>query len=111
MPRIDKPKKIKKVNKKVPKLVATKPTPKLTNLPTKTKKIKSSPVDYYNCLMNYAQQGFAEAGKKQKIHSCCKKCKVSAPSLNKQREQELTKLITSYSQVGESLKKLLQPIN
>jgi len=103
MPRIEKPKKNK--------------TPqKLTNLPTPTKsnskKIKASPTEYYNCLLSYAQQGFYDAneGKKQKIHACCKKCKVNAPVLNKQRTQEIQKLILSYQQVGDSLKKLLRPI-
>ena len=62
--------------------------------------------------MNYAQQDFYDAaeGQKLKIHSCCKKCKLTAPALKNQRDQELVKLITSYKQVGESLAKLLQPI-
>jgi hypothetical protein len=30
--------------------------------------------------------------------------------LNKQRQQEINKLVISYHQVGESLKKLLKPI-
>jgi len=72
---------------------------------------KSSPIDYYHCLMNYAQQGFYDEGKKQKIHACCKKCKSTAPALNQQRDQELVKLITSYKQVGDSLAKLLKPVN
>jgi hypothetical protein len=78
----------------------------------KIPKPKSSPTAYYNCLMNYAQQDFydAEKGKKQKIHTCCKKCKQNAPALNNQRDQELVKLITSYKQVGDSLAKLLHPI-
>jgi len=104
MPRIEKPKKNK--------------TPqKLTNLPTPTKsnskKIKASPTEYYNCLLSYAQQGFYDAneGKKQKIHACCKKCKLQASDLNYQRDSEVAKLITSYKQVGDSLKKLLRPIN
>jgi hypothetical protein len=78
----------------------------------KPSKVKHSPVDYYNCLMNYAQAGFydSQEGKRQKIHSCCKKCKLSAPALNNKREQEVVKLITSYRQVGDSLAKLLKPV-
>jgi hypothetical protein len=110
MPRISKIKKTKSALKRV-----AKPTKKLTNLPTlkKTKSTKPSPVDYYNCLLNYSQAGFYDASesKKLKIHACCKKCKAMAPSLNNIRSQELKKLITSYQQVGESLSKLLQPIN
>ena len=105
MPRIEKPKKNK--------------TPqKLTNLPTptksrpKTKKTQTDPISYYNCLLLKAQQDWYDpnSGKKQKIHACCKKCKVNAPVLNKQRTQEIQKLILSYQQVGDSLKKLLRPI-
>ena len=99
----------KKVLKTKPKKsTALKVTPSLK--PTRT---KSSPTDYYHCLLNYSQQGFydAEAGKKLKIHACCKKCKLNAPSLNNQRDKELVKLITSYQQVGDSLKKLLKPLS
>ena len=105
MPNISKIKK-KKVSK----------TKKLTNLPTLTKKttkrVKTSPVDYYNCLLTQAQANWYDptTGTKQKITACCKNCKMNAPSLNKQREQELNKLITSYQQVGASLAKLLKPI-
>jgi len=35
---------------------------------------------------------------------------MNAPSLNNQRKQEIKRLITSYQQVGESLKELLKPI-
>jgi hypothetical protein len=105
MPKINRTKKVLKKTKKPTNL----PTP-FKNTPSKT---KSSPVDYYNCLLNYSQQGFYDAtkGKKLKIHACCRKCKEQAPSLNNIRSQELKKLITSYQQVGESLKKLLKPIN
>src|SRR4051812_43845792 len=79
---------------------------------TSSKSPKTSTPDYYNCLMNYAQQGFydTQAGKKLKIHSCCKKCKLSAPALNSERDKELVKFITSYKQMGESFAKLLKPI-
>lgn len=98
MPHIIKPKKIKK-------------TKKLTNLSPKTKAPKSSPVDYYNCLLTYANQGWADAqGTKKKLAACCKECKSQAPKVNEVRQQEIGKLITSYHQVGESLKKLLKPI-
>jgi hypothetical protein len=87
-------------------------TKKLTNLPVKTKTTKaSSPVDYYNCLLTQAQNDWRDsAGQKKKITSCCKDCKVNAPVLNRQRQQEINKLVVSYHQVGESLKKLLKPL-
>ena len=99
-----KPKKKIKTKKS---LLAVRSTPKVT-----LKHPKTSTPGYYNCLMNYAQQGFydVQAGKKLKIHSCCKKCKLSAPSLNSERDKELVKLITSYKQVGASLGKLLKPL-
>ena len=99
MPRIEKPKKIKK-------------TKKLTNLPTKLKSPKPSPIDYYNCLLVKAQNDWLDpaTGKKKKITQCCKDCKVQAPKVNQIRNSEISKLITSYHQVGESLKKLLKPI-
>ena len=73
---------------------------------------KLSAVDYYNCLLTQAQNDWYDptTGKKKKITACCKDCKVNAPALNSQRNQELKKLITSYQQVGDSLKKLLRPI-
>ena len=79
----------------------------------KTKKPRASSIDYYNCLLTQAQQDWYDptTGKKKKITACCKECKVQAPALNKSRTQELTKLITAYQQVGNSLKKLLKPIN
>ena len=49
-------------------------------------------------------------GKKKKITTCCSDCKTNAPKIQAIREQEITKLITSYHQVGECLKKLLKPI-
>jgi len=49
-------------------------------------------------------------GKKKKITACCSDCKTNAPQVNQIRTQEISKLITSYHQVGESLKKLLKPI-
>ena len=98
-----KPKKKKTVTKKSLLVVPKKPTPK--------PRTKLSPVDYYNCLMNYAEKGFYEAGQKQKIHACCKQCKLNAPTLNNQRDKELVKLISSYKQVGDSLAKLLKPLN
>jgi len=104
MPKIEKAKK-----KKV-----AKPTKKLA-LPTlkKTKSTKPSPVDYYNCLLTKAQTGWYDptTGKKKKITACCKECKFNAPKLQERRTQEVKKLITSYQQVGESLKKLLKPID
>jgi hypothetical protein len=79
-------------------------------LKTTKKKIKD-PVSYYHCLLTKAQTGWKDAtGQKKKITACCKECKLNAPALNEQRSLELKKLITSYQQVGESLKKLLKPI-
>jgi hypothetical protein len=105
MPKIDKPKK-----KKV-----AQPATKKLSLPTlkKTKTTKSHPVDYYNCLLTKAQTGWhdPQTGTKKKITACCKDCKINAPKLQAHRQQEIGKLITSYQQVGESLKKLLKPIN
>ena len=108
MPRIEKTK------KKAPRLQRSKikKPKKLTNLPTKVKKTKSSPVDYYNCLLTKAQNDWLDpvTGKKKKITACCKDCKTKAPSLNRIREQELHKLVIAYRQVGDSLSKLLKPI-
>ena len=103
MRKIDKPKITPKKIKK---------TKKLTNLPTKIKKTKSSPVDYYNCLLTSAQNDWLDSttGQKKKITTCCKDCKTNAPALNRVREQELTKLVVAYRQVGDSLSKLLKPL-
>lgn len=106
MPNIikDKPKK-KFIRKKTP-LTVPKPRPA-------PKSTKSSTPDYYHCLLNYANQNWHSplTGQKQKITACCKDCKMNAPVLNHQRDKELVKLISSYKQVGESLKKLLKPLN
>ena len=101
---------MKKIKKTKKNQIITVPTAQKTS--AKSPRSKSSPTDYYNCLLNYSQQGFYDPieNKKLKIHACCKKCKLSAPSLNNQREKELVKLITSYQQVGDSLKKLLKPL-
>jgi len=100
MPNILKPKKKLKKSKK------------LTNLPAKIKSPKTSATDYYNCLLTKAQNDWVDSttGKKKKITACCKDCKTNAPQVNQIRTQEISKLITSYHQVGESLKKLLKPI-
>jgi hypothetical protein len=100
MPNIIKPK--KKTKKKI-------------NLPTPAKtpkKIKTSPIDYYNCLLTSAQQNWQDpkTGKKKKITACCSDCKLNAPAITSQRTQEIKKLVVSYKQVGDSLAKLLQPI-
>src|SRR4051812_12468955 len=102
--------KIKKTKKKS---IITVPTAQSAPKTSKhSPKSKTSTPDYYNCLMNYAQQGFydIQENKKLKIHACCKKCKLSAPSLNSERDKELVKFITSYKQMGESFAKLLKPI-
>lgn len=85
---------------------------KKSNLPAKTKSTKTSATDYYNCLLTKVQQDWYDptTGKKKKISACCKDCKANAPQVNQIRTQEISKLITSYHQVGESLKKLLKPI-
>ena len=104
---------ISNIKKKPKTPTKSKKTKKPTNLPVRTKAPKSSPVDYYNCLLSSAQQGWHDpaTGQKQKITACCKKCKANAPALASQRTNEINKLITSYRQVGDSLTKLLQPIN
>jgi len=113
MPKLNQPQKVKKTNKKVAKLVASKSTKK-PNLPIATKptKRKSTP-EYYQCLLTQAQSNWFDPvlGKKKKITACCKECKTNAPKLLAQRAQQIQKLITSYQQVGDSLKRLLQPIN
>src|SRR4051794_37644060 len=113
MPRIEKPKKVKKTTaRKITPL--TLPTPKPSKRPP-----KSSPTAYYNCLLTQAQKGWLDpvTGQKKKITTCCKECKQNAPALNNQREKELVKLISSYKQVGDShkqigdsLAKLLKPL-
>ncbi|CAG8856311.1 5358_t:CDS:2, partial [Gigaspora margarita] len=40
-------------------------------------------------------------GKRKKITSCCKECKMNAPKLREQRTQEISKVIIAYQQVGE----------
>ena len=103
----------------MPKITKTKKK-NVTNLPApvkttkkKTSVKKHSAIDYYNCLLTQAQNDWfdPQLGKRKKITTHCKDCKANAPVLNKQREQELAKLITSYRQVGDSLSKLLKPIN
>ena len=116
MPQIIKTKKSTRRSKK--KTLSPKAKPKKTNLAlpisrTKSPKSKHSALDYYNCLLTYANQGWHHpvTGEKKKITACCKDCKTNAPALNNQREKELVKLITSYKQVGECLAKLLKPLN
>ena len=85
---------------------------KKTNLPKAQKKVKHSPVEYYNCLLTQVQSNWINpaTGKRKKITACCSECKMNAPALNQQRNSEIKKLITSYQQVGDSLSKLLKPI-
>ena len=117
MPQIIKSKKTlsPKVKKKTtPKKVVKQKKTALAVVPSlKSPRTKHSALDYYNCLLTYANQGWHHpvTGEKKRITACCKDCKTNAPSLNSQREKELVKLITSYQQVGDSLKKLLKPLN
>jgi hypothetical protein len=69
--------------------------------------------------MTLAQQNWTDpnTGKRKKITSCCKECKVNAPALREKRTQEIQKLITAYQQfgenyrqLGESLAELLRPL-
>jgi hypothetical protein len=111
MPRIEKPKsKVKKTIRKITQL--TLPTSKTKAVKPRSARSKTSALDYYNCLLTYANQNWQHplTGEKKKITACCRDCKLNAPALNNQRERELVKLITSYQQVGDSLKKLLRPI-
>lgn len=105
MPNIDKVKKTKKKKLKKTNLPAVKTVAKKT-------KTKKDVVAYYNCLLTKVQSGWYDptTGKKKQITACCKDCSANAPKLQEQRGKEITKLITSYQQVGDSLKKLLQPI-
>jgi|SRR2546421_389924 len=88
------------------------PTGKTTLKTKSIKKTKTPSIDYYNCLLTSAQNNWFDpvTGKKQKVTTCCKNCKLNAPALSQQRTQEVKKLILSYHQVGDSLKELLQPI-
>ena len=102
--------KIEKVKKKLN--LPGKPRPikkKTTRSPTHS---KHSTIDYYNCLLTQAQNDWfdPQTGKRKKITACCKDCKLKAPSLNSQRQQEIQQLIISYRQVGNSLSKLLRPV-
>ena len=104
---------MKKKNTQSKKQVIVVPTSKKLVPKTKSaKKTKTPSIDYYNCLLTASQNNWFDptTGKKQKITQCCKNCKLNAPSLNKRRTEEVKKLIVSYHQVGDSLKKLLQPI-
>ena len=85
---------------------------KATKKKSKSKKSKASAIDYYNCLLTQAQNDWFDSttGTKKKITACCSDCKHNAPKISAYREQEINRLITSYQQVGESLKKLLKPI-
>ena len=103
----------------MPKITKTKKK-NVTNLPApvkttkkKTSVKKHSAIDYYNCLLTQAQNDWfdPQTGQKKKIAACCKDCKNKAPILNQHRQAELEKLITSYKQVGDSLSRLLKPIN
>jgi hypothetical protein len=105
-----KPKKVKKPiakKKSNPKSLTLVPVPQV-----KTPRTKSSPIDYYNCLLTYANQGWHHpvTGEKKKITACCRDCKLQAPTLNNQRDKELVKFISSYKQLGDSFAKLLRPI-
>ncbi len=106
---------MKKITKKKKSVISvpTATKPRTKTIKTNSRKIKQSPVDYYNCLLTQAQTDWYDptTGRKKPITACCKDCKFNAPKLNEVRKQEIGKLITSYQQVGESLKKLLKPIN
>jgi hypothetical protein len=110
MPQIIKSKKVKPKPKKKQTLRSK---TALTVARSPKLKTKRSSTDYYNCLLTYANQNWHHpvTGQKKRITACCKDCKLNAPTLNNQRDQELVKLINSYQQVGDSLAKLLKPIN
>jgi len=92
MPKIDKPK------KNLP--VAIKATKKKTG----TKRVKTNPIDYYQCLTNMAQAGFPD-----KITACCKNCKKSAPALNVARQKELQQWVKNYQKLGADFLHLFAP--
>ena len=105
-------KKTKNTKKNKNQVIVVPTSKKLVPKTKSTQKTKPSPVDYYNCLLTASQNNWFDpvTGKKQKITQCCKNCKLNAPALSQQRTKEVKKLILSYQQVGDSLKKLLQPI-
>lgn len=77
-----------------------KETPK--NLPTKTNKNQHAE-GYYQCLCQESQQGL-----KGNITKITRKCKANSSEVIKQRNQEISKIMKSYQQIGVSLTKLLQ---
>jgi len=109
-------KKNTKAKKQVIVVPTTQKIPKNKSLakprPIRSKPSKTNTLAYYNCLLTSAQNNWFDptTGKKNKITTCCKNCKLNAPALNEQKTQEVKKLILSYQQVGDSLKKLLKPI-
>jgi len=99
--------------KKTKKQIIVVPSGKKTIPKLKSKKTKHSPVEYYNCLLTQAQNNWLDSatGKRKKITQCCKDCRLNAPALTSQRNQEVKKLVLAYQQVGDSLTKLLRPLN
>jgi hypothetical protein len=74
-------------------------------LPKPVKRKKNTPA-YYQCLLNESLTGFTKP-----ITQICRNCKANSSQLANQRDQEITSLLTAYQQIGQSLTKLLQPLN
>ena len=85
------------------KIFKTAPTKKKTsaNLPTKLSKNQQTE-GYYQCLCQASQKGF-----KGNITEATKLCKTNAPAILKKRNDEISKIMKSYQQIGVSLGKLL----
>ena len=97
MPKIEKPKKIKK-------------TKKLTNLPLATKSNKSkSPHDYYCCCAEKTKSGLPKGTKITQLTSHCKNQAGSIAKTKQQlRETEKKKILASWKQIGVSLGKIIE---
>lgn len=99
--------KIEKANKtKTPKK-AVKPT-KQTNLPTKTKPIKSTTHDYYCCCAEKTKQGIPKGTKITQLTNHCKNNSGEVLKVKQQtRETEKKKILNNWKQIGLSLGKII----
>lgn len=100
MPKINKPKKVKKkLTKKTPKLGAIKPVKKTVNLPVKKTK---NPPGYYLCMGDNCQG--------QNIAQVAHHCKSNAPSLIASRTKKIKELAKAAKVIGrfaQDLEKVL----
>jgi hypothetical protein len=90
--------------KKKPIFKTNLPKKKLTpNLPTKPARDPQHAEGYYQCLCQASKNGL-----KGSITKLTSQCKINSPAVIQARQQEITKIMSSYWQIGESLGKLLQ---